>query len=195
MLRAVRLGVGESRFGGLYQALQLLTPGNHAALWRGPGPQAAAQRAYLVIGIRLLCRNLLHTAFDAYLPLQRWPEEGHCSKGVGLQLLALGAVIVGEEGEPLLVEPLQQQYTAMRATFAVHRGQGHGVGFHRYLLGFHRIGEPLLEQGERLPRCLGFGQAITGVVAAHIGQGLGHYCGSLTISWSSQGCWQLLSCQ
>ncbi|MNP84337.1 hypothetical protein D3C76_1836040 [compost metagenome] len=64
----------------------------------------------------------------------------------------------------------------MRTAVGVHRGQGHGIGFHRWLLGFQGIIEPLTKQPERLLRGLGFSQAVTGIIAAHIGQGLGHYC-------------------
>ncbi|MNI75014.1 hypothetical protein D3C73_1311360 [compost metagenome] len=61
-------------------------------------------------------------------------------------MLALGAVVVGEEGEPSVVEPLEQQDTAMGTAITVDRGEGHGIGLHRWLLGLYRIGEPLMEQ-------------------------------------------------
>lgn len=62
----------------------------------------------------------------------------------------------------------------MRATVLIDSSQGHCVRFDRWLFGFHRLGEPLMKQRERLGRGLGLGQAIAGVVATHISQTLGH---------------------
>ncbi|MNC60647.1 hypothetical protein D3C75_1105420 [compost metagenome] len=64
----------------------------------------------------------------------------------------------------------------MRTAIGVYRCQRHGIGFHRWLFSLHRVVEPLAKQCERLVRGLSFRQAITGVIAAHIGQGLGHCC-------------------
>ncbi|MNV98075.1 hypothetical protein D3C71_1932820 [compost metagenome] len=89
-------------------------------------------------------------------------------------MLALGTLVVAEEGEPALVQPLEQQHPAMRTAVGIDGGQGHGIGLDRGLFGFHRIGKPLFEQAEWLDRRLRLAQAITDVVAAHIGQGLGH---------------------
>lgn len=108
------------------------------------------------------------------MALQGRPEESHGGKRPYGQLLPLGAVVVGEEGEALRIQPLEQQDAAMRAPLFVNGRQGHGVGLDRRLLGFHRLCEPLVEQREGLDRSLGFGQSVTGVVAAHVRQSLGH---------------------
>jgi hypothetical protein len=54
-----------------------------------------------------------------------------------------------KEGKALRIQALEQQDAAVRATVLIDRGQGHGVGFHRRLLGFHRIAKPLVEQRKR----------------------------------------------
>ncbi|MNE97904.1 hypothetical protein D3C80_1963350 [compost metagenome] len=102
------LSVAETFLGILEQPFKLGPVGNHLALGRSPGTQAAAQRPHLIIGIGLLCRDLFYPPFDPHLTLQGRPEESHCRKWVSLQLLALGAVIVGEKGEPLLIQPFEQ---------------------------------------------------------------------------------------
>ncbi len=63
----------------------------------------------------------------------------------------------------------------MRIAVGVDGGQGHGVGFDRQALGLHRVVEPLAEQAEGIARGVGLAEAIAGVLAAHIGQGLGHW--------------------
>ncbi|MCY1405431.1 hypothetical protein D9M71_206700 [compost metagenome] len=68
----------------------------------------------------------------------------------------------------------------MRTAFGIHRGEGHGVGFDRQLLGLHGITEPVLEQAEGLGGSLVLAEPVTGVVAAHVGQGLGHFGISLS---------------
>ena len=118
--------------------------------------------------------DLDHPPLDAYLTLKGWPEKGHGRKRALGQLLALGTGVVGEKGKTLFIQPLEQQYPTMRAPFGVHRGQSHGIGLDRWLLGFHRIAEPLMKQRERLERGLSLGQPVTGVVTSHIRQCLSH---------------------
>ncbi|MNZ74546.1 hypothetical protein D3C78_929970 [compost metagenome] len=170
----MRRGIHEARLGLGQQAFQLAAAVDHPALRRSPGAETAAQGAHLEIGIRFRRRHPLHQPLDAHLALQARPEEGHGRARIGQQLLALGAVVVGEEGEAALVQRLEQQHPAMGLPLCIDRGQGHGIGFHRRLLGLHRLGKPAMEQGERLQRGLLFGQAIPGVIAAHVGKRLGH---------------------
>ncbi len=174
MLGTARRLVGETPLGVREQPFQLGAIGDDPALRRGPGAQATAQRTHLVVGVGFLGSDLLDVAFDAHLALQRRPEEGHGRPRIGRQLLALGAFVVGEEGEAALVEALEQEDTAMRIAVGVDGGQGHGVGFDRQALGLHRVVEPLAEQAEGIARGVGLAEAIAGVLAAHIGQGLGH---------------------
>ena len=126
--------------------------------------------------IRFLVTDLLDPPFDTHLTLQIRPPESHGRHRVGQQLLALGALVVGEEHEALLIEALEQQGTQMRLAVAVHRGQHHGVGFGGFHL--HRLTEPQPEQAVRVIRCLAFDQSVAGVVAAHIGDAVFHGAGS-----------------
>jgi hypothetical protein len=89
-------------------------------------------------------------------------------------VLPFGAVVITEEGEATCIQAFEQQHPTMRASVVVDRRQGHGIRLDRQLLGLYRLGEPLLEQAEWFTRCLRLAQTITGVVAAHIGQGWGH---------------------
>src|SRR3546814_1518630 len=88
------------------------------------------------------------------LTLQRRPEKSHGRERVRGQMLTLCAVVVGEEREALGIEALEQQDPAVRAPQGIHGRQSHGIGLHRRLFGFHRVGKPLVEQRERLGRGL-----------------------------------------
>ncbi|MNE55403.1 hypothetical protein D3C80_1502340 [compost metagenome] len=166
--------IGEAFFGFRQQTLQFLASIDDPALRRCPGSQSTAQRTHAVVGGGFLGRDFFHPPFDPHLALQRRPEEGHRRQRTGRHLLPLGAVVIAEEGETALVQPLEQQDAAVRLALLVHRGQGHGVRFDRQLLGLHRVLEPLVEQAERFGWRSGFAESITGVFAAHIGQGLSH---------------------
>jgi hypothetical protein len=56
--------VHEALLGFRQQALQFLAATDHPALRRGPGAQAAAQRAHAVIGVGLFGGDFLHPPFD-----------------------------------------------------------------------------------------------------------------------------------
>src|SRR5690554_6823320 len=166
--------VAETLLGGPHQRFQLLAAGNHPALRRRPGTETAAQRTHPVIGVGLGGTDPLHAALDAHLPFQGRPEEAHGRPGVGLQLGTLGAVVVSEEGEALIVQPLEQQHSAVGAAVGIDGGQGHGVGFDRQALGFDGLGEPLAKQRQRLGWRLFLGEAVANVFATHIGKAGGH---------------------
>src|SRR5476651_2617760 len=109
MFRAVRLSVAETLLGSLEQVFQLATTGDHAALGRSPGTEAAAQWPNLIVGVGLLRRDLHHPALDAHLTLQGRPEKRHGGERVRRQLLALGAFVVSEEGKAMSIQALEQQ--------------------------------------------------------------------------------------
>ncbi|MNN44493.1 hypothetical protein D3C81_1587860 [compost metagenome] len=170
----MRRGLHEALLGFGQQTLEFATPIDHPALRRSPGTQTATQRAHLEVGIGLFRRHFLHHSLDTHLALQGRPEEGHRGTRIAEQLLALGAVVVGEEGEAAGIQCLEQQHATMRLPPGIDRGQGHGIGFHRQLLGLHRLGEPAVEQRERLQRRQLLGQTVPGIIAAHVGKRLGH---------------------
>lgn len=98
---------------------------------------------------------------------------------MGPQLLALCALLIGEEGEAAPVDILQQNDPRVRHAVSVDRRQGHGVGVVRLTrlgrlqpLGEQAIGLALLEQG-----LVRIGRQLRGVVLnrrAGRDQGLGH---------------------
>ncbi|MNZ96215.1 hypothetical protein D3C78_1153990 [compost metagenome] len=174
VLGTVRCGLHETLFGFAQQALELATPVDYPALRRSPGTQATTQRTHLEIGIGLFRRHFLHHPLDTHLTLQARPEEGHRGTRITQQLLALGTVVVGEEGKAAGVQCLEQQHATMRLPLGIDRGQGHRIGFHRQLLGLHRLVEPAMEQRERLQRRQLLGQSVPGIIAAHVGKRSGH---------------------
>ena len=155
--------------------LQLGTITDDPALRRRPGTETATQRTDLVVGIRFLRRQLLHPSLDTHLALQGRPEEGHGSHRVGLQLPRLVAFVVAEKAETAIVQRLEQKHTAMRPSFGIDGGQRHGVRLHRQLLGLHGIVEPLPEQTQGIIGGIRLAEPVTGVIAAHISQSLGHH--------------------
>src|SRR5471032_3492236 len=108
MLRAARLSVAETLLRGLEQSFKFQTIGNDTTLRGGPCAQTATQRADLIIGIRLFRADLDHPTFDAHLTLKGRPEERHGRERPCQQLLALGAVVIGEEGKALVIQPFEQ---------------------------------------------------------------------------------------
>src|SRR5690606_2365949 len=92
MWRAVRSLIEEALFGLHHQVFQLGAVPDHPALRRGPGTDAAAQRADLEVTVGFGSCDALHAPFNAHLALQAGPEEGHGGKRTGRQLTALGAV-------------------------------------------------------------------------------------------------------
>ena len=62
----------------------------------------------------------------------------------------------------------------MGPTVGVDGCQRHGIGFDGRLLGLSCLSEPLTEQTERVVGRVGLAESVTGVIAAHIGQGLDH---------------------
>src|SRR5690606_16390889 len=77
------LGVAEARFDLGEAGVEGGAVGHGAALRRGPGAEAAAARATGEVGVGLLGRHRLDTAFDADLALYGGPpeDERRCRMG------------------------------------------------------------------------------------------------------------------
>src|SRR6185437_12701424 len=80
----------------------LLEPGaalDRLALRRGPGADARAERARVVVGGRLRAAHALDRPLDAHLALELLPEERDGGGGIGGEVAPLAALVVGEEHE------------------------------------------------------------------------------------------------
>ena len=124
-----------------------------ARLLARPGADARVARTGGEIGVRFLGRDLLNRAAHAHLPTQRLPMEIAGGLPARVELAALGAFPVRVEHEAARVVLLHQHHAQIGRAVRVHRGQRHGGGIVDLLR--LRLGEPGVEQGERLR---GFGE-------------------------------------
>src|SRR5690349_11562384 len=79
-----------------------------AALLAGPGADAGAEWAALVVLGGLGLADLGHVAGDADLALERMPEEEEAGARVRVQVLPFPAPEIGEEGEATPLKPLEE---------------------------------------------------------------------------------------
>src|SRR5206468_3088426 len=63
----------------------------------------------------------------ADLPFQRRPVEDHGSPRVLRQFLAFAAVVIGEEGEPALINAFEKNHPRRRSAALIGSGQDHRI--------------------------------------------------------------------
>jgi hypothetical protein len=125
-----------------------------------------ADRTAEEVSVVFSVAEFFDTAFDAHLTFQRDPEKQQRGKRVAGQILAFGAVVIGEPAEATLIVIFDQHDTAARFAFGADGGQGHGVDF-RYT-GSQCLIEPAGELGKRIGGNIGFRQLIALVIGADI---------------------------
>lgn len=108
---------------------QDIAGGDGTTLGGSPSAYPAAHRARVEVGIAFLSGELFNGAFYTYLALQLLPEEEEGDVGVGSYFAALGALIVGEEGEAPIINALKEDNAGMWPAIGAGRGEGHGIDF------------------------------------------------------------------
>src|SRR5262245_6266392 len=119
------------------------------ALRRDGGGDLAVPRPTREVGVRLRGREPRDLTPDANLPIELAPVDDQCSPSAGRQLLALGALVVAEEAEPVGPESLEQHHPAVGRAFGIDRREGHRLGQRHNRQG---LLEPLGELLQRLLR-------------------------------------------
>jgi tRNA1Val (adenine37-N6)-methyltransferase len=141
---------------------------DHLALDGGPGAELARARALAEIRLALLAGHRGDRAGDGDLALDGGPEEDERGAGVGGQLGALAAPVVGEEDEAPVVHALEEHGAGGRVAVGGGGGEGHGVGL------VHLGAACLVEPAGELPEGIGMHLALVeggqGIVAAQGGQ-------------------------
>src|SRR4029079_5289169 len=113
-----------------------------------PGAELGVSRSGGEIGIRLLVRDRFDRALDPHLATQRLPMEEERHARIVAELLALCALLVGEEDEACRTVALHKHHPDVRSAVGARRGQRHCIGV--VGLAFTRHGEPFVEQLERI---------------------------------------------
>ena len=121
--RQVRAGVLAVEL--LHAPLEPAAVGHRTALRRGEGAQLAVPRAAVGVRLGLGSLDARHRSLDPDLSPQLRPVEEEGGPGVGVELDALAAPVVGEEGEPTLVEALHQDHARGRGAVRRRGGQRH----------------------------------------------------------------------
>ena len=102
--------------------------GDHGALGRGPGRDLAPAWPRRPVCVRFLGAETFDEAFDAYLALDRPPQEHQRRLGVCGELPSLVRVVVGVEAESLGVVSTEEHRPSGRGAVRPDGRQHHGVG-------------------------------------------------------------------
>src|SRR5580700_495775 len=102
--------------------------GERPRLVRGPGADLAVARPRGEIGVGLVIGDERDDAFDADLPLQRFPVKAQRCMRVRGQLLGLAALEIGVKYEAPRIRPLQQHRTQRGDAVAGRCGERHCFG-------------------------------------------------------------------
>ena len=111
--------------------------------------ELASERAGREVRVGLGGRHLADRAGHPHLAAEWLPVEREGRAWVVGQIAALGALVVREEREAAVVGALQQDHPIGGRPVGA-RGRQRHRGRLVHVLGGDRLGEPLLEQGDRL---------------------------------------------
>ena len=106
--RARDVATLEARGDGGELRLEMRAVRDDRGLLRRPRAELAAARTRAKVGLGLLAGRLLRRADDLQLPLEQDPEEVRGDAGILGDRVPLRALVVREEREAALVEPLQE---------------------------------------------------------------------------------------
>uniref|UniRef100_A0A0N5A4E4 TetR_C_7 domain-containing protein n=1 Tax=Parastrongyloides trichosuri TaxID=131310 RepID=A0A0N5A4E4_PARTI len=149
-----------------HPGLQRLAASQGPRLVGRPGADAAFPRPAGEVGAGLLGADALDRAAHPDLAAQALPVKQQSGGGMRPKLLALGAFLIGEEGEAPRIDILQQHHAHIGHALGVDRGQSHGVRIIRLAApGFF---QPFGKQADRLipikDRVVSVGRQLGGVV-------------------------------
>src|SRR5262245_33671067 len=148
VLGPLEIGLGEIS-SELGEAAVELIALDRPALGRDRRCDLAVPGTAREVGVGVLRGEPLDPPPGSNLAIELAPVEDQRRAGVSGQLLALGALVVGEEAEPVGPESLQQHHPGIGESILIDRGQGHRLGQRHVLLG---IGEPGRELVDRISR-------------------------------------------
>ena len=134
-----------------------LLPAGGPTLMRDGGAELAATGAGGEVVTGLLGGDLLGAAVDDQLAVEGAPEHDEGDVGVGGDVVAFSAVVVGEEDEAAVFDAFEQHHAVGGAAVGGDGGQGHGVG--QGQLGVNGVVDPAAGLFHRVRQQVGFGEA------------------------------------
>jgi len=161
-----------AQFGDTF--LQDRTVVERPRLLRRPGADLAAPRPFGKIGIGFVVADDLDRPAQPHLTAQRLPVHHEGRLAAGLDLLPLGAGVVGVEDEGATARPpgldlLQQHHPRIGQARRIHRRQRDSIGIVR--LCRFRLCQPVLRDAKRIfasedpgPVCHGCSPMVCGVL-------------------------------
>jgi len=147
-----------------------LLPACRPALMGDGGAELAAPGAGGEVVAGLLGEDFLGTAVDDQLAVEGAPEHDEGDVGVGGDVVAFAAVVVGEEDEAALFDAFEQHDAAGGAAVGGDGGQGHGVG--QGQLGVDGVVDPAAGLFHRVRQQVRFGEAGGVVFLAYVFHGV-----------------------
>ena len=147
-----------------------LLPADGPALMRDGGAELAAPGARSEVVAGLLGGDFFGAAVDDQLAVEGAPEHDEGDVGVGGDVVAFAAVVVGEEDETAVFDAFEQHYAAGGAAAGGDGGQGHGVG--QGQLGVDGVVDPAAGLLHRVRQQVRFGEAGGVVFLAYVFHGV-----------------------
>lgn len=154
-----------------------LLPACGPALMGDSGAELAGPGAGGEVVAGLLGGDFLGAAADDQLSVEGAPEHDEGDVGVGGDVVAFAAVVVGEEDEAAVFDAFEQHHAAGGAAVGGDGGQGHGVG--QGQLGVDGVVDPAAGLFHRVRQQVRFGEAGGVVFLAYVFHG-----GLGSASWS-----------
>lgn len=147
-----------------------LFAGGGSALWGYGGAELAVPGAAGEVVPGLLGVEFFGAAVDDQLAVEGAPEHDEGDVGVGGDVVAFAAVVVGEEDEAAVFDAFEQHHAAGGAAVGGDGGQGHGVG--QGQLGVDGVVDPAAGLLDRVRQQVGFGEAGGVVFLAYVFHGV-----------------------
>ena len=138
----------------LHGRFQHFPRGHRLALRARPGREPRAERAALVIGVRVGSTHALDRAVDANLTLEGRPQEHEAGRAFRLELPGLAAAVIRIEDEAAAFDAFQQHHPCTWLACGADGGERHRVDERQFRT--QRILEPTLELPHRIAIHLGF---------------------------------------